>query len=93
MRDDESGDEVDNHHDGGVARGETYNEEYAADELRVSREKRREERYRYAAHLKKLGELFHTPVAEDVILRAVNEVKADDEPYEDNSILFVFLKE
>ena len=88
MRDQNSSDEVDDHDEGGITGSGAKDKQNAADELGIDRKKRREQRERYVVRRQESGKLFHSRVTKNIILRAVDQVKPDDQSNKDRAVLF-----
>ena len=88
MRDHNSGYEIDDHDEGCITGSGTKNKQNAADELGISRDKRREQRERHVVRRQERGKLFHSRVTKEIILCAVNQMKPDDQSNKDRAILF-----
>ena len=92
MRDQNSGDEIDDHDEGGITGSGAKDKQNAADELGIYGKKRREQRKWYVVRRQESGKLFHSRVTKNIILRAVDEVKPDDQANEDRAILFKLIE-
>ena len=88
MRDQNSGYEIDDHDKGGITGSGAKDKQNAADELGIDRQKRREQRERYVVRRQESGKLFHSRVTKNIILRAVDQVKPDDQSNKDRAVLF-----
>jgi len=88
MHDQNRGDEIDNHDKGCITGSGAKDKQKAADKLGVRRNKRGEQRERHIMRRQEGGKFFHSGVTKNIVLRAVNQVKPDDQSNKDRAVLF-----
>ena len=92
MRDQNSGNEIDNHDESGIPGNSTKDKQDAADELGVGRNESGKKRKWHVVGRQEGGKLFHSRVTKNIILRAVNQVKPDNQSNKDRAVLFELIQ-
>lgn len=92
MRYHNSGDEIDDHDEGCITGGGAKDKQNAADELGIGRNKRGEQRDRHVMGRQESSKLFHSRVTKNIVLRAIDQVKPDDQSNKDRTVLFKLIE-